>query len=148
MPRVTLPGSCRKQQRQLFARGQLRLHWLELDGRPAAAEFHLAGDGVVYGYQSGVDPDALEHEPGRIAAVATLQAAIADGYRAFDFMRGDEPYKAHWRAEAQPALEYRISAPRATSRLRQTAWIAAQSIKERLKAKGERLKSIELNTEH
>lgn len=96
----------------------------------------MAGDGVVYGYQSGVAPEALEDEPGRIAAVATLQLAIADGYHAFDFMRGDEPYKAHWRAEPQTTVEYRVAAPRMTSRLRQTAWIAAQNVKQRLKAKG------------
>ena len=40
--------------------------------------------------------------------VATLQAAIARGDRSFDFMRGDEPYKAHWRAEPRAMYSARV----------------------------------------
>ena len=36
--------------------GQLQFHWLELDGKPIAARYELIVDGVVYAYQSGVDP--------------------------------------------------------------------------------------------
>ena len=41
---------------ELLGRGQLRLHWLELDGRPVAAECQLAGGGVLYTYQAGLEP--------------------------------------------------------------------------------------------
>jgi hypothetical protein len=58
-----------------------------------------------------------------------LRQAIADGCRAIDFLRGDEPYKAHWRAVPRPSVELRIAAPHAGARLRHTAWIAGQSIK-------------------
>ena len=37
----------------LLREGHLQLHWLELDGRPVAAEYHLAGGGIVYAYQVG-----------------------------------------------------------------------------------------------
>ena len=30
------------------------------------------------------------------------------GYRAYDFLRGDEPYKADWRAQPCPVEEIRI----------------------------------------
>ena len=40
----------------MLAQGQLQLHWLELDGQPVAAEYHLAGGGVIYAYQSGIEP--------------------------------------------------------------------------------------------
>src|SRR5262249_30656192 len=89
----------------LLQTDQLRLHWLELDGRPIAAEYHFTSDGVMYAYQSGIDPESLAHEPGRLATIATLQAAIEQGFTSYDFLRGDEPYKAHWRAEPRRLLE-------------------------------------------
>jgi CelD/BcsL family acetyltransferase involved in cellulose biosynthesis len=94
---------------RLLARGQLRLHWLELDGRPVAAEYHLYGDeGMIYAYQSGIEVGALAHAPGRLATMAILRAAIAEGFRGFDLLRGDEPYKAHWRARPRPMVEVRV----------------------------------------
>jgi hypothetical protein len=35
-----------------------------------------------------------------------------------DFLRGDEPYKAHWRAAPQPTFDYRIIPNRRLARLR------------------------------
>ena len=87
----------------LMCQGRLQFHWLELDGRPAALEYHLAGGGVLYAYQAGVDPDAMEFQPGKLLNLAVIRRAIEQGYRAFDFLRGDEPYKAHFRAAPHPA---------------------------------------------
>jgi CelD/BcsL family acetyltransferase involved in cellulose biosynthesis len=114
---------------RLLAAGALRLHWIELDGRPVAAEYHVAGQNVVYGYQSGVSPEALDEEPGRLAALATLRRSLEEGYIAFDFLRGDEPYKAHWRGTPRPSLELRIAAPRRAARVRQRTWLAGQRVK-------------------
>jgi CelD/BcsL family acetyltransferase involved in cellulose biosynthesis len=95
----------------LLTAGRLRLSWLALDGEPVAAEYHFAGDGVTYAYQGGVDPARLDDEPGRLSNIATLRAAIAEGHAAFDFLRGDEPYKAHWRATPHATVHVRISPP-------------------------------------
>lgn len=104
--------------RQLLLQGRLRLHRLELDGRPIAAEYHLVGDKTVYAYQSGLDPCVLEEEPGRLAAIAVLRSAIAEGLTHYDLLRGDEPYKAHWRAVPTPTENVSLAAPRLSSRLR------------------------------
>lgn len=117
----------------LLETGQLRLCWLEIDGQPAAAEMHVAGPRTVHAYQSGVEPRLLEHEPGRIITLATLQRALAEGYGEFDFMRGDEPYKAHWRAEPRPQLVWRAVAPRLGARARFKAWQAAGEVRARVK---------------
>lgn len=111
---------------RLLDTGQLRLCWLEIDGEPAAAEMQLAGPHTVYAYQAGVEPRLLEHEPGRLITLATLQGALAEGYAAFDFLRGDEPYKAHWRAESRPQLVWRGVAPRLLTRARFMLWRAAR----------------------
>ena len=110
----------------LFAAELLRLHWIELDGRPIAAEFHLQGRDAIYAYQGGVEPTALDHEPGRLATMATVRLAIEQGFRAFDFCRGDEPYKAHWRAEPRESLEWRIVSGQTSAKVRDCVWVARE----------------------
>ncbi|HUY32419.1 MAG TPA: GNAT family N-acetyltransferase [Pirellulales bacterium] len=112
----------REATAHLLRAGSLRLSWLELDGRPIAAEYQLAGDGVVYAYQSGIEPEALADEPGRLATMATIRAAIDGGYRAYDLLRGDEAYKAHWRAEPRPSLDLRVLPGTRADRWRRGAW--------------------------
>jgi len=119
---------------QLLHTGSLRLSWLELDGRPIAAEYQLGGDGVIYAYQSGIDPDALAHEPGRLATMATLRAAIDGGYRAYDLLRGDEAYKAHWRAEPRPSLDLRVLPGTPADRMRRGVWMAGDNVRAWLKS--------------
>jgi CelD/BcsL family acetyltransferase involved in cellulose biosynthesis len=106
--------------------GILRLHWLEFHGRPIAAEYHLLGEKFVFAYQGGIDPEALQYEPGRLITLATLELAIREGHRVFDFCRGDESYKAHWRARPRPTVTWRIVCNRASSRLRHNLWCAGQ----------------------
>lgn len=110
---------------ELFNSRKLRLVWLDVDGRTVAAEYQVLGDGVVYAYQSGIEPSALRHEPGRLITLAMLKLAIAEGYHAYDFLRGDELYKAHWRAVPRPTFEVRIAVDTPVARLRQGVWWAS-----------------------
>lgn len=103
---------------RLLDRGQLRISWLELDGTPAAAEYHLADGHTTYAYQGGVDPDRLDEEPGRLSTILCLRAAIDEGHRQIDFLRGDEPYKAHWRATPRATFDCRVVPNRRLARLR------------------------------
>ncbi|MCI0333227.1 MAG: GNAT family N-acetyltransferase [Planctomycetes bacterium] len=104
--------------RRMLERGQLRMSWLALDGMPAAAEYQFADRGATYAYQGGVDPERLEEEPGRLSTIICLRRAIEEGHRRFDFLRGDEPYKAHWRAQQQTTYDYRVVPNRRLARLR------------------------------
>jgi CelD/BcsL family acetyltransferase involved in cellulose biosynthesis len=104
---------------RLLAAGSLLMSWLELDGRPVAAEYHLAGPGMVYAYQSGIEPNALRQQPGRLSNLATIRRAIERGDQAMDFLRGDEPYKAHWGAVPRRMREYRVVPVRRSARVRQ-----------------------------
>ena len=117
----------------LFCMGQLQFYWLEVDGRPVTAEYLLAGDGVLYAYQAGVDPAALEHEPGKLINLMMLRRAIEQGYRAFDFLRGDEPYKASFYATPRPSLELRVVPQRTAARLRHGLWLAGSNVKRWIK---------------
>jgi CelD/BcsL family acetyltransferase involved in cellulose biosynthesis len=113
----------------MLAQGQLQLQWLELDGRAVAAEYQLLGNGLVFAYQAGIDPDVLEVQPGSLITLAVLRRSMELGFRGFDFLRGDEPYKAHWRAAPRPSIEIRVAANRATARLRQRIWLAGARMK-------------------
>jgi CelD/BcsL family acetyltransferase involved in cellulose biosynthesis len=108
----------REVAQRLLARGQLRMSWMALDGSPAAAEYHLADPSATYAYQGGVDPDRLSDEPGRLSTILCLRAAIAEGHNRIDFLRGDEPYKAHWRAAPYPTYDYQVVPNRRLARLR------------------------------
>jgi hypothetical protein len=103
---------------RLLRRGQLRMSWLALDGTPVAAEYQFADRQTLYAYQGGVDPQRLDEEPGRLSLILCLQRAIDEGHKRFDFLRGDEPYKAHWRAEPRATHVYRVVPNRRLARLR------------------------------
>jgi CelD/BcsL family acetyltransferase involved in cellulose biosynthesis len=116
--------------RRLLPGGQLRLHWLELDGDAVAAEYHLAGaNGVIYAYQSGIEIEALGVAPGRLITLAILRQAIADGYSGFDLLRGDEPYKLHWRAQPRPTVEICVLPGKGADRLRYGIRLASDAMR-------------------
>lgn len=121
--------------RQLLLRGELRLHHLALDGRPIAAEYHLGRGQTVFAYQSGVEPTALADEPGRLAAIAVVRKAIAAGFTTYDLLRGDEPYKAHWRAMPLATEQVTVIGPRAASRRRYALLGIARKVRRLLQSR-------------
>lgn len=112
----------REVAQQLLADGRLRMSWLALDGEPVAAEYHFADGNTTYAYQGGLDPDRLDQEPGRLSMICTLQYAIEQRCEAFDLLRGDEAYKAHWRATPTETFQLQIVPNRSSAQLRYHAW--------------------------
>lgn len=104
--------------RAALADNRLGLYWLGLAGIPVAAEIHFRSDRVSYAYQSGLDPEALDCEPGRLITIALLQKFIDQRLESVDFLRGDEPYKAHFRAEPIELGHVRLSPPTLSARFR------------------------------
>ena len=118
---------------ELWREGLLGLHVLKLDGEPIAAEYQLRGGGEMFAYQSGVDPERLDVQPGNLSTIATIRRAIDQGCRGLDFLRGDEPYKPHWGATPVETCELRIVAPHATARLRHAVWAAGVQVRRLVK---------------
>jgi CelD/BcsL family acetyltransferase involved in cellulose biosynthesis len=115
---------------RLARTGQLRLDVLELQGVPIAVEYQVTGTDVVYAYQAGIDPHYLRLEPGRASMAIAIRDAIESGFRAFDLLRGDEPYKLHWRATPRPTLRARAVATHRSARLRGAVWLAQDHARE------------------
>ncbi len=72
----------------------------------------LLGSDTVFMYQSGVDPNFLAVEPGHCIITGSLLYAISEGYSSYDFLRGDEPYKAFWGAQSRPLQRVILASPR------------------------------------
>jgi CelD/BcsL family acetyltransferase involved in cellulose biosynthesis len=76
-----------------LARGWLRLSFLELDDRPAAARFDLCFGGVQFAYNAGRDPRLGRESVGLVLRAWTMREALAGGVREYRFLRGGEAYK-------------------------------------------------------
>jgi len=115
--------------RRFFATGKLRLHWVEMEGIPVAVDYAFVGGETIFCYQSGVDPRHLDAQPGWLDWTASIRRAISQGFRGFDFMRGNEPYKATFRAEPIPLSEIRIVGRRPVAVFRDQLWHAGRNCK-------------------
>lgn len=118
----------------LSADGHCELLTLELDGAAIAAEIHFVDGNISFAYQAGIDPDRLEEEPGSLMQIAMIQHAMNEGRRAIDFLRGDEPYKPHWRAISTPCVTLRVVPNTASARLRHGLWSTGNQLKSWVKA--------------
>jgi CelD/BcsL family acetyltransferase involved in cellulose biosynthesis len=106
--------------RELLANDQLRLAWLECDGLPIAAEYQFLDARTLYAYQSGMDPALGRFQPGNLSLIATIRFAIEYQLSSVDLLRGDEPYKAHWRAQPQARADVRVWPGKLTDHLEKT----------------------------
>ncbi|MFC1843894.1 GNAT family N-acetyltransferase [Thermodesulfobacteriota bacterium] len=107
---------------RLLRRNQLRLAWLEYDGKPLAAEYQFFDSRSVYAYQAGVDLSMKAYFPGRLSMMAAIQFAIARGCEYFDLLRGDDPYKKNWRATPAACHDLRAWQNNGVGRLEWLKW--------------------------
>lgn len=90
-----------------FQEGWARLSFLEIDGEKAAAYLDFDYGDRIWLYNSGLNPYRFTGlSPGVVLLAYLIREAIERGKRAFDFLRGDEPYKFRFGAQEVPL--YRI----------------------------------------
>ena len=119
----------RESLARFLASGMLRLRWTELQKRPTAFDCCLIDQQGLFMYQTAFDPAFSQSSPGRRHLEASIYSAIESGYQFYDFLRGDEPYKAHFRATPIPVLETRLVGPRLGARLSHQLWQLQQGLK-------------------
>ncbi|MFA0761729.1 MAG: hypothetical protein HZLCBSQH_001839 [Candidatus Fervidibacterota bacterium] len=82
--------------RLALRRGWLRLHWLTLDGIPAAVYYAFHCDGYAGFYTCGFHPTFSRYSVGKVLVAKVIDDAQREGAVVFDFLRGDESYKAEF----------------------------------------------------
>jgi CelD/BcsL family acetyltransferase involved in cellulose biosynthesis len=78
------------------AAGALRLTGLYLDGQLIAYELCFLHRTTIYAWSRAFAEEYRNTGPGKIALLHLLETGIDQGYRVFDLLRGEEPYKALW----------------------------------------------------
>jgi CelD/BcsL family acetyltransferase involved in cellulose biosynthesis len=114
----------RDAARRLLGKGWLRLFSLRLDGETQASLYCFSyGKRLCY-YQGGFEPTLARLSLGTVLTARAMQAAIAEQHEVFDFLRGDEPYKAKWTTASRANLRRLVTRSR-------TPWtlLAAQAQK-------------------
>jgi len=101
-----------------LASGQLRLQWIELEGRPIAVELDLSEGNTLLHYCSGIAIDCEYARPGWLGITAAIRHAIDSGKATFDFLRGDEGYKSHWRGQPVPMMNLEFIPPKFSAQIR------------------------------
>jgi CelD/BcsL family acetyltransferase involved in cellulose biosynthesis len=90
--------------------GLLRMYALSISDRIAAVYYGFLHRGRAYYYLSGIDPAFQHLSIGTLIVGCAIKEAIREGATAFDFLRGQEPYKYLWGAKDEPTNVLRFTA--------------------------------------
>jgi CelD/BcsL family acetyltransferase involved in cellulose biosynthesis len=102
-------------------RGWLRLFILRVAGEPAAALYGFRYRATFCFYQSGFDPRFAQKSVGLVMMGLTIQSAIEESAREFDFLHGDEAYKSLWARNRRELIRLELDPPGARAFLRRGA---------------------------
>ncbi len=106
---------------RLAAAGMAWVNRLSTADEDIALEYVLLHGDRAYSYQSAFRP-GVGHSPGRTAMCRSILAAADAGRVEYDFLRGDEDYKADYATGSRP--DVRLRALRPTPRA--AGWIAGR----------------------
>lgn len=95
----------------LAAAGLLRLVLVRHGGRIVSVLYALADARRGYSYVIGSDFSVPKQSFGTLAFAHVIESCVAEGARAFHFLRGEEPYKYQWGAVPSRTLRRTIRRP-------------------------------------
>ena len=97
--------------RRYAARRMLDLTLLEVGGRAVAGSVGFVDRDTYYYYLPAWDPDLAPYAPSSLLLAHLVERAYQRDLRRFDFMLGDEPYKAQWATEQRHTLRLVLGVP-------------------------------------
>ena len=80
----------------MLSLGRLVLVLLEVGGEIVASKYDFAYGGKIWCYQGGWKKSLAADRLGHVMLARVLRWAIEHGYREYDFLAGDAPYKRRW----------------------------------------------------
>jgi CelD/BcsL family acetyltransferase involved in cellulose biosynthesis len=98
----------RRMASAMAAEDLVRLFFLRVNARPAAAVLCFDAGSHLYMYNSGYDPAYSGLSVGIVSKALVLKWAIEHGKSGLDFLRGDEPYKYDLGAKDQQIMRLRV----------------------------------------
>jgi CelD/BcsL family acetyltransferase involved in cellulose biosynthesis len=87
----------------------LRCFRLQVDGVDIGFAYGFAYANKLYYYMTGYDPKWSHYGPGWQITAHAIRCCIEEGMQEVDILRGDEPYKYKWLAEAKKTLCLKIA---------------------------------------
>jgi CelD/BcsL family acetyltransferase involved in cellulose biosynthesis len=118
---------------QLFVDHRAEIIQIDYQNRPLASVLMLHDHATSYLYQSGMEPDLASLNPGYQLVIAAIQNSMQHGITRFDFLRGDEPYKARWSTTRIPLVTKRFVPRDFRARIKHSIWSTGQAIKNQIK---------------
>jgi CelD/BcsL family acetyltransferase involved in cellulose biosynthesis len=98
----------REASQRLAEAGMLRMYTLYAARRPVASVYGVVHRGKFYYYQSGYEPRWASKSVGLVLLARTVRDAFGEGHREFDFLRGNEGYKAEWSRGERWTIQVRL----------------------------------------
>jgi CelD/BcsL family acetyltransferase involved in cellulose biosynthesis len=120
--------------RRYADRGLLDLTLLEVAGRTVAGSLSFVERETFYYYMPAWEPELAAYAPSSLLLAHLLEAAFARGLRRFDFMLGDEPYKADWATEERRTVRLVIGNRGARGRAAFATVVSWQRLRARARA--------------
>jgi CelD/BcsL family acetyltransferase involved in cellulose biosynthesis len=107
------------QRRELYCdmaasfmeRGWLEFWIMELDGKPAAAQYGFRYRDTVYSLQEGFDPAYSSDRVGYVLRAHVLKILIGQGIRYYDFLGEEDPSKNRWGAQVGSYADIHFARP-------------------------------------
>jgi CelD/BcsL family acetyltransferase involved in cellulose biosynthesis len=93
---------------RLARNGSLRLYTLFCARRPVASVYGVVHQGKFNYSQSGYDPEWASKSVGLVLLARSVSDAFAEGLSEFDFLRGNEGYKAEWARGERWTVQLRL----------------------------------------
>jgi CelD/BcsL family acetyltransferase involved in cellulose biosynthesis len=115
--------------RVLIEEGRGQLVVINNGGLPLASMLLFNDVETNYMYQSGADNSRMKLEPGYQMALAAIQLSIDRGFQFFDFLRGDEPYKARWNTTRVPICRVRFVPRKFKAMFKHNLWLTGKALK-------------------
>jgi CelD/BcsL family acetyltransferase involved in cellulose biosynthesis len=116
---------------ELLEAKMLELRWLVVGDTPVAAIYNLVHAGKTYFYQSGRKTSLPSHvRPGIVLHARSIQHAIEQGRREYDFLPGPSRYKLELSLATRPLVRLRAARPG----VREAALLVGRTLHARIRA--------------
>jgi CelD/BcsL family acetyltransferase involved in cellulose biosynthesis len=108
--------------------GMARIYRLVADGTNAGLQYDFVLGDRVFFYSSGILPTA-GRSPGLVVLGSAISSAAEEGFREFDLLRGDEPYKLRFSTGTRRNLRLLVLRLTASASLRGGSWATSRALR-------------------